>query len=222
MVGLRPTLPAERTLTRENERRRRAEQLILLRKLAAAGWKRQASLSDLDVPRCGRAPGANHHQVQDLVPTSQGDERYGMLPEVHAKALMRKLDDDTLKQVARALEQCAGLVAGYVFGSQVDPNRDAPRDLDIAILGTRPRTLQEILEVSSSIAKIIGCDRLDVVDLRAAGSVLKYQVVTTGKMLFCKDERATNEFELQVLREYRDSAYRRRVQFDLLRDSLAK
>ena len=39
------------------------------------------------------------------------------------------------------------------------------------------------------MAEIIGCD-VDLVDLRAATTVMQYQIVTTGQRLWQRDERA--------------------------------
>jgi uncharacterized protein len=129
---------------------------------------------------------------------------------------MRKLDDTDFDCLTRVLRESPDLLAGYCFGSQTDPGRASPRDLDIAVLGTGRLTLRRLLELRATIAETIASDRVDLIDLRQAGPVLKRQVIKSRHPLFVRDQSLVNAFELQALREYQDSAYRRRVQFHYL------
>ena len=129
---------------------------------------------------------------------------------------MRKLDDTDLDKLTATLSAAPDLLAGYLFGSQADPERQRPRDLDIAVLGAAPLPLRRLLGLGATITGVVGSDALDLIDLRRAGPVLKRQVIKTGRLLFTRDQSLVNHFELQALREYQDSAYRRRVQFSYL------
>lgn len=133
---------------------------------------------------------------------------------------MKKLDKAAFLEIAACMEMRGDIVAAYCFGSQAIADRAAPRDLDIALLGRSRYGLGDLLSVHADLSRIIGDDSIDLVDLRAAGPVLKHRVVASGKRFFCADEARANEFEIQALGEYRDSQYRRRVQFRWLRESL--
>jgi len=133
---------------------------------------------------------------------------------------MKKLDNDTLKEIAAKLRAQGDVAAAYCFGSQTDPECPSPGDVDIAVLGRAPYTLRRLLAMRAEVARAVGSDQLDLVDLRNASPVLKREVVARGKLLFCVDQSYTNDFELRALSEYRDSQHRRRVQFALLEEAV--
>ena len=62
------------------------------------------------------------------------------------------------------------------------------------------------------VADALATDRLDLVDLATASPVLRFRVVRDGRLLFAEDARTENEFEMAAIREYRDTAHRRRIQ----------
>lgn len=129
---------------------------------------------------------------------------------------MRKLNDTGFEVLATVLRQEAGLLAAYCFGSQADPERRNPRDLDRAVLAAEPLPLRRLLDLGVTIIGLISSDALDLIDLRQAGPVLKFQVIKSGRLLFTSDQSLVNRFELQAMREYQDSDYRRRIQFQYL------
>jgi predicted nucleotidyltransferase len=129
---------------------------------------------------------------------------------------MRKLDDTDFAALTAVLREAPDLLAGYCFGSQAAPERRAPRDLDIAVLGAEPLGLMRLLELRAVLTGAIRSDALDLVDLRRATPVLRRQVIKSGHMLFARDLSFLNRFELDALREYQDSDYRRRVQLHYL------
>ena len=131
---------------------------------------------------------------------------------------MRKLHDTDFDRLTAVLRESPDLIAAYCFGSQTDPSRLHPRDLDVAVIGGERLTLGRLLELRATISEAVASDSIDLIDLRQAGPVLKRQVIKSGCPLFARDQSVVNRFELQALREYQDSAYRRRVQFGYLAD----
>lgn len=134
---------------------------------------------------------------------------------------VRKLGDEDLQAVASLLRQRPEIVAGYCFGSQARPDCQAPRDIDIALLAESRLGLDQLLSLTRDLSLLLNSDQLDVVDLRAAGPVLRRNVIAANRRFFCRDEPAANEFELRALAAYRDSAYRRRWQMKMLRMDLS-
>ena len=134
---------------------------------------------------------------------------------------MRKLDETDFERLIGCLNAVPDLLAGYCFGSQVDPRRRNPRDVDIAVLPSETLSLRRMLELRSVITDVLATDAVDLVDLHQAGPVLKRQVIKSGRLLFARDQTLVNRFELCVLREYQDGAYRRRVQMHYLADGYA-
>ena len=71
-------------------------------------------------------------------------------------------------------------MAVYVFGSQVQGQADARSDLDLAILVAGYADPLALWDASRELADMAGCP-VDLLDLRAASTVMQYQVITTGR-----------------------------------------
>lgn len=96
-------------------------------------------------------------------------------------------------------DQLPDLLAVYVFGSQMTGDAGAESDLDVAVLSSglvEPLTLWRL---SGELADIVGVP-VDLLDLRAASTVMQYQVLTTGRRLWSKDSQA-GLFESFILSE---------------------
>lgn len=75
-------------------------------------------------------------------------------------------------------------MAVYAFGSQVQGTAGSDSDLDLAVLVAGyadPLALWEV--VTGNLADVAGCP-IDLLDLRAASTVMQYQVITTGQRLW--------------------------------------
>jgi predicted nucleotidyltransferase len=82
------------------------------------------------------------------------------------------------------------LSAAYLFGSHAQNSQGPDSDLDLAILVDGP-SLDPIAlwELSGELADIAGC-AVDLIDLRAASTVLQYQIITTGRRLWAGNAEA--------------------------------
>ena len=104
----------------------------------------------------------------------------------------------------------------YLFGSLT---QDRPaHDVDLAIL-TQGEPAYRLYQ---AIADCLGTERLDLVDLRRAPPVLRFQIVRAGRPIYVADEREHEQFVLDTLHLYRDTAPLRRQQRELLRKRIAK
>ncbi|MEH6564718.1 MAG: nucleotidyltransferase domain-containing protein [Halopseudomonas sp.] len=83
------------------------------------------------------------------------------------------------------LNAIPSLSAVYVFGSQAGGQAGPGSDLDLAILADTPPDAVGLWELAGQLADIAGCD-VDLLDLRAASTVMQYQVITTGKRLWAQ------------------------------------
>ena len=77
----------------------------------------------------------------------------------------------------------------YVFGSQVTGHATADSDLDIALLMDEGLPAEALWELSSTLANLVKCD-VDLLDLRAASTVMQYRIITTGTRLWSNDSQA--------------------------------
>ena len=87
----------------------------------------------------------------------------------------------------------------YAFGSQVQGTAGPESDLDLAVLVPGYASPQALWEHSGSLADLAHCP-VDLIDLRAASTVMQYQIITTGRVLWSGGLNA-GLFESYVLSE---------------------
>ncbi len=110
------------------------------------------------------------------------------------------------------LFQQTGVLLAYVFGSF--PHQEGAADIDLAIL-PGDGGLGELRE---TITEILNTERVDLVNLKTATLVLRFEVVSAGVLIFKRSDRVENSFELSTLREYRDTAHLRAVQAEMVEE----
>ena len=89
------------------------------------------------------------------------------------------------------------LLALYAFGSRVTGQATSESDLDLAILVDGPVDPFAIFTLAGEIAEIAGLE-VDLVDLRAASTVMQHQIITTGERWWQRDSRAAR-YEATIL-----------------------
>ncbi|MBM4051009.1 MAG: nucleotidyltransferase domain-containing protein [Planctomycetes bacterium] len=103
----------------------------------------------------------------------------------------------------------------YLFGSLADGR--AADDVDLAVL-----TPGGAEELRFAVTQALGTDRLDLLDLAAASPCWRFEVVSSGKLIYKRDDESENRFEHAALREYKDTAYLRRRHDAVLRQRIAE
>ncbi len=93
------------------------------------------------------------------------------------------------------------LLGVYLFGSQVSGDARPDSDFDIAVLGTRSLDPLRVFDTAQELAGLIHRD-VDLVDLAAATTVMRAQVVGGGRVLLDADPRRLAEFEMYTLSDY--------------------
>jgi predicted nucleotidyltransferase len=92
-----------------------------------------------------------------------------------------------------------GLLAVYGFGSRIQGTARADSDLDMAVLVAGYADVLLLWQLSGELADIAGC-AVDLLDLRAASTVMQYQIIPTGVRWWAKDAQAAL-FESAILSE---------------------
>ena len=101
------------------------------------------------------------------------------------------VNPDVIERTVRTLQaRLPGLLAGYGFGSRVQGTEGPDSDLDMAV---------RVAGHAGELADIAGC-AVDLLDLRAASTVMQYQVVTQGERWWAQDAQAAM-FESAILSE---------------------
>lgn len=75
------------------------------------------------------------------------------------------------------------LMAIYLFGSQASGDANADSDVDLSVLVRGKVDPVRLWELAAELADIVGLP-VDLVDLRAASTVMQYQIITTGRPLW--------------------------------------
>jgi predicted nucleotidyltransferase len=99
------------------------------------------------------------------------------------------------------------LLAIYAFGSRVTGHATVDSDLDLSVLVEGYADVIALWELAGDIANIAGCD-VDLLDLRAASTVMQYQIITLGERWWAKDVQA-GLYEVFILSEKTDLDTRR-------------
>ena len=95
----------------------------------------------------------------------------------------------------------SGVAAVYLFGSHAEGTAAPDSDVDLAVLANRPLGAAERFDVQERIAARLGCD-VDLVDLRAASTVMQAQIVSTGRVVLEADPGARARFETAAYSAY--------------------
>lgn len=87
-------------------------------------------------------------------------------------------------------EEIPSLSALYLFGSQASGDAGPESDLDLAILADSPPDEVGLWQLSGQLADLAGCP-VDLLDLRAASTVMQYRIITTGRRVWARDSDAS-------------------------------
>jgi len=91
------------------------------------------------------------------------------------------------------------LLAIYAFGSRIQGTAQIDSDLDLAVLVAGYAEPLVLWKLAGDLADVAGCP-VDLLDLRAASTVMQYQVITTGQRWWALDAQAAL-FEVAILSE---------------------
>ena len=108
---------------------------------------------------------------------------------------------DLAPLVAALRDAVPGLAAVYAFGSAVRGEATPESDLDLAVLASAPLGAVARFDLQERLAAQAGRD-VDLVDLRAASTVMQAQVVHTGRVVLDADAGARAAFETTAFSAY--------------------
>lgn len=92
------------------------------------------------------------------------------------------------------------LLALYAFGSRIGGTAAAAHsDLDLAVLVAGYAEPLTLFELAGELAEVAGSE-VDLLDLRAASTVMQYQIITSGERWWAQDSQAAL-FEAAILSE---------------------
>ncbi len=111
------------------------------------------------------------------------------------------------------------VVLGYLFGSCAQSVMRPGSDVDIAVLldGSGEEMYEAFRRLIVGVRDALGTERFDLLLLNSAPPTLKFDVISTGKLLYAQSEERLNDFEADAIRRYLDTAHLRAVQGEYLR-----
>ena len=114
-----------------------------------------------------------------------------------ALKLVISMNPDAIIQTLQA--RVPNLLAIYAFGSRISGTAGPESDLDLAVLVAGYADPLTLFDLAGDLADIAACS-VDLLDLRAASTVMQYQILTTGQRWWTKDVQAAL-YEAAVLSE---------------------
>lgn len=107
--------------------------------------------------------------------------------------------------IETVLRHYPAVQAIYFFGSSGTADEWPDSDIDVALL-FEPKQAKEECNLAVSQCRLALADRLrkdvDLVNARQASTVLQKEIITKGRLLYCADQYAVDEFEMLVLSYY--------------------
>lgn len=95
-------------------------------------------------------------------------------------------------------------VAAYViilFGSYGKGLVREESDIDIAYLGDKELGSYENFMLAQEMAGMVGRD-VDLLDLSVSSTVMKAEIITSGRVVYCSDTMRKANFFMKTLKEY--------------------
>ena len=106
--------------------------------------------------------------------------------------------DDMVRMIRDNLQNVQAI---YLFGSESMGAQHAQSDIDLAILSNIRLPATRLWELAQMLASKVSRD-VDVIDLNQASTVMRLQIISTGRRLFCSNENACASFENFVYSDY--------------------
>lgn len=131
-----------------------------------------------------------------------------------------RIDLEEALEMLRSLFSRTGVALAYLFGSHAREEARAASNIDMAVLldCDRKELYASYRELMLGVRGVLGSERFDLLLLNNAPPTLKFEIVSQGRLIYSRDERALNEFEMDTIRRFQDTAYLRRVQNNYLRE----
>lgn len=92
-------------------------------------------------------------------------------------------------------------LAIYLFGSYASGNEKPESDVDLAILGDRSFDKKKLFDAALELGVKTNKD-VHLVDFQTAPPLLKVEIISKGKILFCADGEKRLVYEMRALKEY--------------------
>jgi len=119
------------------------------------------------------------------------------------------LDDRTRDLLTKTLRSY-GVTVCYLFGSRARGECRPDSDVDLGMVFSEFRreinAVDMEIEVENAVGDLLAPLRVDVVFLQRASQSFRFEVISSGTVLYSEDEDFRTDFEYEVVRDYLDFA----------------
>ena len=132
------------------------------------------------------------------------------------------VESNVIKGLSSYFESKGGIDAVYLFGSYATGDENKRSDVDIAVLMKDDKEASMDLQsnLSSELMKLLNADRVDVVFLNNATTLIRYEIIRDGKLLYASRQFDEVEFKCKVIMGYLDMEHIRDVRYDYFLDAV--
>lgn len=100
------------------------------------------------------------------------------------------------------------IICAYLFGSSASGMAHKRSDVDLAILLALDKVknfgLEELLDLEVKLALALKTERFDLVICNNASLILRFRIISTGKLIYNINDALRCEFEERTMQEYYD------------------
>jgi predicted nucleotidyltransferase len=89
----------------------------------------------------------------------------------------------------------------YLFGSSVKNTMREDSDIDIAFLSEKSVDTFDLFLLSQKLADLVGRE-VDLIDIKKATTVFQTQIISTGIVIYSRDEKKRAIFEMITYKSY--------------------
>ncbi|MGQ4915581.1 MAG: type VII toxin-antitoxin system MntA family adenylyltransferase antitoxin [Candidatus Asgardarchaeia archaeon] len=114
-----------------------------------------------------------------------------------------------IEKIKAVLIKDPQIVFAILFGSQARGDAFSFSDIDIGIYVTKDTAYDSKYKflLMHKLSKALEVDNVDLIILNEAPPALRYEILTTGILILCRDDDLYAEFYSLSLREYFDFRY---------------
>lgn len=116
-----------------------------------------------------------------------------------------ELDIAKLKAVAQEIARDNGLDLIVLFGSRATGTTHRRSDVDIAYVAREPLSLSQESALIVEFMRLFRTDAVDLVSLRNASPLLRYQVARFGKAIYERTPGLFISFYINALRQHQEA-----------------
>ena len=89
----------------------------------------------------------------------------------------------------------------YLFGSSVKNTMRKDSDIDVAFLSDKSVDSFDLFLLSQKLANLLGRE-VDLIDIKKASTVFQAQIISTGLVIYSRDEKKRAVFEMVTYKSY--------------------